>query len=321
MFGFGWLKNFASPSSLRKAGVLGMNRRNFSIISKCNNRRLYPLVDDKVQTKVLAQKVGITTPNLIGVVEVQNQVKNLLEMVKGYKEFVVKPAHGSGGKGVLVIKSYTETAFETASGRVLTFSEVYQHISNILSGLYSLGGQYDTAIIEELVHFSNIFKDYSYQGVPDVRVIVYKGFPAMAMTRLPTKASEGRANLHQGAVGVGLDIRTGKALNAVQWNLPIKNQPDTGSDLMNIQVPYWREHLIIGAKAYEMTGLGYLGADIVLDAFRGPMMLELNARPGLAIQIANGKGLAARLKEIDKYYPKKQMTAEERVDYVLNERR
>ena len=114
MFGFGWLKNFASPSALRKAGVLGMNRRNFSIISKCNNRRLYPLVDDKVQTKVLAQKVGITTPNLIGVVEVQNQVKNLLEMVKGYKEFVVKPAHGSGGKGVLVIKSYTETAFETA---------------------------------------------------------------------------------------------------------------------------------------------------------------------------------------------------------------
>ena len=92
MFGFGWLKNFASPSALRKAGVLGMNRRNFSIISKCNNRRLYPLVDDKVQTKVLAQKVGITTPNLIGVVEVQNQVKNLLEMVKGYKEFVVKPS-------------------------------------------------------------------------------------------------------------------------------------------------------------------------------------------------------------------------------------
>ena len=61
---------------------------------------MYPLVDDKVQTKVLAQKVGITTPNLIGVVEVQNQVKNLLEMVKGYKEFVVKPAHGSVGKAI-----------------------------------------------------------------------------------------------------------------------------------------------------------------------------------------------------------------------------
>lgn len=120
----------------------------------------------------------------------------------------------------------------------------------------------------------------------------------MAMTRLPTKASEGRANLHQGAVGVGLDIRTGKALNAVQWNLPIKNQPDTGSDLMNIQVPYWREHLIIGAKAYEMTGLGYLGADIVLDAFRGPMMLELNARPGWRFRLPTAKGWQRALRRL-----------------------
>lgn len=316
MFGFGWLKNFASPSSLRKAGVLGMNRRNFSIISKCNNRRLYPLVDDKVQTKVLAQKVGITTPNLIDVVEVQNQVKNLLEMVKGYKEFVVKPAHGSGGKGVLVIKSYTETAFETASGRVLTLSEVYQHISNILSGLYSLGGQYDVALIEELVHFSPIFSEYSYQGVPDVRVIVYKGYPAMSMMRLSTKASGGRANLHQGAVGVGLDIRNGKSLKGVMWNMPIEVHPDTHADLSTLEVPFWREHLLIAAKGYEMTGLGYLGADIVLDEYKGPMMLELNARPGLAIQIANGRGMADILKKIEKSYPK-NLTPEERVDYVL----
>lgn len=211
-------------------------------------------MDDKVQTKVLAQKVGITTPNLIGVVEVQNQVKNLLEMVKGYKEFVVKPAHGSGGKGVLVIKSYTETAFETASGRVLTFSEVYQHISNILSGLYSLGGQYDVALIEELVHFSPIFSEYSYQGVPDVRVIVYKGYPAMSMMRLSTKASGGRANLHQGAVGVGLDIRNGKSLKGVMWNMPIEVHPDTNADLSTLEVPFWREHLLIAAKGYEMTG-------------------------------------------------------------------
>ncbi len=313
---FGWLKSFASPSSLRAAGVLGMNRRNFNVISKYNNRRLYPLVDDKVQTKKLANKIGINTPGLIGVIEVQNQVQNLLDLVRGYDEFVVKPAHGSGGKGVLVIKSFNEEKFITASGKTLTFNEVYQHISNILSGLYSLGGKYDIALIEELVHFSGMFSEYSYQGVPDVRVIVYKGYPAMAMMRLSTKASGGRANLHQGAVGVGLDITNGKSLEAVMYNKPIKFHPDTQADLSTLNIPFWREHLIIAAKGYEMTGLGYLGADIVLDESRGPMMLELNARPGLAIQIANGKGLALPLKKIDKYYPS-GLSPEERVDYVL----
>ena len=149
-----------------------------------------------------------------------------------------------------------------------------------------------------------------------MRVIVYKGFPAMSMMRLSTAASGGRANLHQGAVGVGLDIKTGLPLKAVMYNKPILKQPDTGADLMDLRVPFWREHLEIASLGYDMTGLGYMGADIVLDRDRGPMMLELNARPGLAIQIANGIGLAGRLKEIDKTYPS-GLNAQERVDYVL----
>ena len=294
-----------------------MNARNYKIIARCNNRRLYPLVDDKVQTKRLADKAGINTPHLIGVIEYQHQVKDFLELVKNHPQFVIKPAHGSGGKGVLVIKHWDDDCFVTASERVLTFKDVYQHISNTLSGLFSLGGQYDVALIEEMVNFSDIFKDFSYQGVPDVRIIVYKGYPAMAMMRLATAESGGRANLHQGAVGVGLDIKSGKTLNAVMHNLPISVHPDTKADLKSLVVPFWREHLIIGAKAYEMTGLGYLGADIVLDKNRGPMMLELNARPGLAIQIANGKGLVEVIKKIDKTYPQ-NLTAEERVDFILN---
>ena len=137
---------------------MGMNRRNFKFISKYNDRRLYPLVDDKVQTKTLAQRHGITTPHLIGVIEHQYEVKDLLKIIGANKDFVIKPAHGSGGKGVLVIKSFSEDCFVKASGETLTFHDVYKHISNILSGLYSLGGQYDVAVIEELVHFSNIFK-------------------------------------------------------------------------------------------------------------------------------------------------------------------
>lgn len=312
-----YFKIFSLPQKFRQAGILGMNARNYKIISRCNKRSLFPNVDDKVQTKKLANGIDINTPHLIGVIEYQHQVKDLLKVVSAHDEFVIKPAHGSQGKGVLVIKNYNSEYFTTSSGKTLTFKEVYQHVSNILSGLYSLGGQYDVALIEEVVHFSNAFQNFSYQGIPDVRLIVYKGFPAMAMMRLATKESDGRANLHQGAVGVGLNLQTGKAINAVQHNIPVNRHPDTDADLMELQVPFWREHLLIGAKAYEMTSLGYVGADIVLDSERGPMMLELNARPGLAIQIANGKGLKEALKQIDKYYPQ-NLNSEQRVDYVLN---
>ena len=157
---FGFFKSFALPSELKKAGVLNMNSRNYNIIAANNSRRLYPLVDDKVKTKELAHKIGIETPKLIAVISTQHEVKDILSLVKGYKSFVIKPAHGSGGKGVLVIKKYTKNYFRTASERVLRYGEVYQHISNILSGLYSLGGQYDQAVIEEMVAFSDIFKKY-----------------------------------------------------------------------------------------------------------------------------------------------------------------
>lgn len=314
---FGWLKKYSRPSALKANGVLGMNARNYNIISRLNDRRLYPLVDDKVKTKVLAGKAGINTPRLIGVIEYQHQVKDFIKIVEGCPQFVIKPAHGSGGKGVLVISHWEGQRFFTASGKELGFQDVFRHISNTLSGLFSLGGQYDVAVIEEMVNFSDMFKDFSYQGVPDVRIIVYKGYPAMSMMRLATAESGGRANLHQGAVGVGLDIQSGKTLQAVMHNLPVSVHPDTKADLKSLVVPFWREHLLIGTKAYEMTGLGYLGADIVLDKNRGPMMLELNARPGLAIQIANGHGLMSVIKKIEKTYPT-GLTPEERVDYILN---
>ena len=311
---FEWLLN---GKKLHDNGVLGMNDRNYSVIAQHNKRSLYTLVDDKVKTKKLANSININTPKMIGIIEHQYEVKNLLDMVRGYDTFVIKPAHGSGGKGVLVIKKHDGQNFYSASGNVLSFKDIYQHVSNTLSGLFSLGGQYDVALIEEAVNFSDVFKDFSYHGVPDVRVIVYKGYPAMVMMRLATKESGGRANLHQGAVGVGLDVSTGVPLKAVMHNKPIAQHPDTKANLMDLRVPFWKEHLIIGALAYDMTGLGYLGADIVLDKNRGPMMLEVNARPGLAIQIANGRGLKTVLQKIDETYPS-GLSAEERVDFVLN---
>lgn len=291
--------HFARPSELRAAGILGMNSRNISLISVYNPRKFYPRVDDKLQTKLLAEEAGIAVPELYGVVRSQGEVSGLCEKLDAYTGFVIKPTHGSAGKGVLVISSRRGSAFLKPSGEVVSKKAMERHVSNTLSGLYSLGGQPDVAMIEALVEFSENFSQYSIEGVPDIRVVVFRGVPVMAMMRLSTRASDGKANLHQGAVGVGLDIATGRALRAVQHGLPIKAHPDTDSEFGDLVVPQWTELLRLAASCTDMTEMGYIGVDIVLDKSRGPLILEINARPGLAIQMASGAGLLPRLKWVD----------------------
>lgn len=314
------LSEYTSPSRLRRKGVMGMNERNHSYIGRYNDRSKYPLVDDKLKTKLIAERAGATVPELIGVISNQGDVKKVHSIVADWPGFVIKPAQGSGGKGILIINSHSGTQYTKLSGSKITSSAVERHISNILAGLFSLGGRNDVAVIENLIEFDDCFSGFSYEGVPDIRIIVFKGYPVMAMMRLSTSASDGKANLHQGAVGVGLDLGTGKAGGAVQFNRPVTVHPDTGRELKELQVPHWEELLTLAAGAWEMTGLGYMGTDMVLDRRKGPMVLELNARPGLAIQIANGAGLLPRLHQIEALdapliYP----SAAERVEYAVGQ--
>ncbi len=297
---FNFLKNYTSPFKLAKIGIMGMNVRNCRYISPYNPRELYPLVDDKLQTKKIAQKFGVTAPKLIGCIRHQYEVSDFLKIIGSRSEFCVKPSQGSGGKGILVIVGRSGDKFLKPNNQEVTVMDIERHISNILAGLFSLGGKLDKVLIEELIHFDNVFDGYSYEGVPDTRVIVFKGFPVMSMMRLSTARSDGKANLHQGAVGVGICLNTGRAIRAVQFNNPIRVHPDTGKDLYQLKVPHWDRVLELASSCYEMSQLGYIGTDIVLDRDMGPMLLELNARPGLAIQIANATGLLPRLRLIEK---------------------
>lgn len=307
--------SFITPFALKRSGILGMNSRNVEFISRYNDRKLYPLVDNKLQTKLLAEEYGINTPKLLFVVHYQHDVYELKEKLQDISAFAIKPACGSGGKGILVIKGKDGEGFVKASGAIISVDEVIRHVTNILAGLYSLSGDQDSAIIETLIEADSLFDAYSYQGVPDIRIIVFQGYPVMAMLRLSTKESDGKANLHQGAVGVGLDIKTGKAINAVMNGEKVLVHPDTNNLLNAISIDNWRELLLLACSCYDMSNLGYLGVDIVLDKDKGAMLLELNARPGLAIQIANSQGLLPRLREIEKVFSKKR-NVQERVDFV-----
>ncbi|MDX1517564.1 MAG: alpha-L-glutamate ligase-like protein [Woeseiaceae bacterium] len=306
---------------LREAGVLGLNERNADLIMRLNQRRYYPRVDDKALTKALAIEAGMAVPDLYGVIANQRDVRNFLDIVAVHDSFVVKPAEGSGGDGIIVITGRSKRKrdnFRLSNGLLISAGEIEHHISNIVGGQYSLSGNPDKALIEYCVQFDPTFEEVSYQGVPDVRIIVYRGYPAMSMVRLPTRASDGKANLHQGAVGAGVDMSSGATLNGVLQNEIVEEHPDTGALIAGLVIPQWDFILQSAARGYEVTNLGYLGVDMVIDRNRGPLILEMNARPGLNIQIANQTGLLLRLRRIDEIFDP-QATPEQRAHVARQE--
>ena len=178
--GMAWIR----PSRLRELGMLGMNCRNVEFINRYNDRSLYPLVDNKLKTKLLAQEYDVPTPKLLFVVREQHEIIHIERQLVDLGSFVLKPAKGSGGKGILVVTGREGRQFIKSSGAVIGNSDIMRHMSNILAGLYSLGGTPDVVVIEELIAFDECFAGYSYEGVPDIRIIVFRGYPVMAMLRI-----------------------------------------------------------------------------------------------------------------------------------------
>ncbi len=293
---FGLLKTW---KALHAQGIMGINRRNADYVLKYNKRSLYPIVDDKIITKERAIAAGIHVPEMYGVISTEKEISQLPTIIGGRSDFVIKPAQGAGGDGILVIADRFEDRYRTVSGRIISHDEIEHQVSSILTGLYSLGGHRDRALIEYRVTPDQIFRSISYEGVPDIRIIVLMGYPLMAMLRLPTRQSNGKANLHQGAIGVGVDLATGVTLRGTWLNNIISKHPDTTNAVDGVQLPNWDGFMKLAAGCHELCGLGYIGVDMVLDQEKGPLILELNARPGLNIQIANDCGLTGRTQAVE----------------------
>ncbi len=292
-----WL--FTAARRLKELGVLGMNRRNAAYILDHNPRSRFAVVDDKLHMHRLCREIGVPAPAIYAAVDSYALLRGLPELMSGRDEFVVKPNRGSGGRGVLVVAGRVGRDYLRHNGERLRPAALRQHVADILSGMHSLGGRPDVALVQQRVRLHPAFAAVAYKGIPDVRIVLYRNEPAMAMLRLPTRESGGRANLHQGGIGTVIDLETGVTHHAVRHGRVIAAHPDTGRPVVGVRVPGWREVLAMSRRVAAAVGLGYVGVDVVVDERQGPLLLEANARPGLAIQIANAEGLVHRLRAID----------------------
>lgn len=302
---------FESIKNAKK--LLGMNARNLDYIRPFNRKKAKRLADDKLLSKRVLAKNALPVPKLLAKIRSIEELESF-DWSCLPSSFALKPNKGFGGGGILVVYGKKKPARNAshsdaggnqdnvwikADGSAVTVQDIKNHILNILDGAFSLSNLPDVAFFEERLTLLKLFKPYAYKGIPDIRVIVFNRVPVMAMLRLPTKESGGKANLQQGGIGVGIDLATGVTTTAVLGKGKIVDYvPGTRMLLSGIKIPYWKDILLLAVKAQEVSGMGYLGADVAIDRERGPVFLEINARPGLSIQIANLSGLRERLERV-----------------------
>lgn len=279
--------------------VLGTNARALGYTKRVNPRSAIKIANDKLETKRTLQKAAIPVPRLYAVIDQRQQLRTF-RWTKLPSSFVLKPNSASGGGGIVVIFGRNKKGNWVKADRSEIFiPELKGHVLDILDGNFSAGNVPDIALFEQRVRNHTVLKPYSVKGIADIRVLVYNLVPIMAMVRLPTEESGGRANLHAGGIGVGIDIAYGITTTAIQHGRLIETAPHTRLPLAGIRLPDWSDILLLAVRAAKAIGLPYAGVDIALDRDEGPVVLELNARPGLDIQLANLAPLKTRLRRVE----------------------
>lgn len=271
------------------AKVLTMNQRNLEYIYPNNHRKHYPLADNKLLTKELLVAAGVDVPDTHRVYGYFYELRDMENDLAPHDDFVIKPAKGSGGGGIIVVAGKNGDEWVSVGGSRYSAHDLRKHIGDIIFGIHSFGLS-DQAIIERRIKQHPLIETMSAGGLADVRIILCNDVPIMSMIRLPTSISGGRANLHQGAIGAGIDLDTGKTTHASLKGNPTTRHPDIGRDLIGVEIPFWNDVLATGIRAAKAIPLKYIGVDVAISE-HGPVVLEINVRPGIEIQNVNQRGM------------------------------
>jgi len=277
--------------------ILGQNARNLNFISKYNDDLAKSLADSKIKTKEFLSKKWVKIQESLAVIKNHKELEDF-DLNSLPLPFVVKPNSGYWWKWIIVFeKKDKENNFITTDLEKYSLKNLQNHISDILDGFYSLSGSRDRAIFERKIILDHSIELLWKFWLPDIRVIVFNSVPVIAMMRVPTANSKWKANLHMWACWLWVDIWSGKITYITQFRKMIKSIPGIW-DVRWVEIPHWEEILKLAVKVQQVTNIWYIWCDIVLDNNFGPLLLEMNVRPGLEVQVANKIPLLERLKKV-----------------------
>lgn len=282
---------------LNSRGVLGLNARNLLYIKPFNPKKAVAFADDKMKTKAFLSARGIPTAKLFARIETRRQLKEF-DFGSLPDRCVLKPNYGFGGEGIMILRGRKNGQFLEQGKRPVSHEELTGHIEDILDGKFSVNGYRDTAFFEQILEADDGFAPFRPAGLPDIRLVVFNLVPVMAMLRIPTAQSGGKANVHLGGIGIGIDIAKGVTTHAAQYHHILDTLPH-GFPVAGTPIPRWEEMLLIASRIQSITNIGYIAVDLTVDRELGPVLLEVNARAGLMVQVANLAPLQSRLQRVE----------------------
>ncbi len=285
--------------AVKPSHILGMNARHH--YTRMNTTKAKSYGFSKLKTKELMLSAGNPTASLYHIFSSRKELETIhWESIP--VPFVIKPVNGLAGKGIWIItkKIAQESVWRNNFDEAITKEDLDLHVQNVLDGEYSTWGRNHRCLVEEMIPVHPTLAKYTYKGTPDIRVIVFNSVPVMAMARIPTEESGGKANLDQGAIGLGIDMASGATTHGIHGKSGyITHFPHIKKKVNGILIPEWQRLLEVAVRAADAAGYKYMGADLFIHPEKGPMIVELNGYPGLSIQLANKAGLKRRLERVE----------------------
>lgn len=279
-------------------GILGQNARNLKYIWEFNDDLAKKLADSKIKTKEFLANKWVKVSENLAIIKSHDELDNF-DMNSLPLPFVVKPNAWYWWKWIIVFdKKDGAGNFISNDNQIYSPQEFIVHVREILDGFYSLSWSRDKVIFERKLNLDHSIELLGKYWLPDIRVIVFNSVPVIAMLRVPTANSKWKANLHGWACGLGIDIWTGRITYITQFKKMIKSIPGIW-DVRGIEIPHWEDVLRLAVKVQQVTGVWYVWCDIVLDDTFWPLLLEMNVRPWLEVQVANKVPLLERLKKVE----------------------
>lgn len=208
--------------------ILSMNARTL-MVNKENPPEAIRFVDNKQKTKDALEEAGVPVPPTIELVQDRRDLAEL-DWDGLPDTWVLKPNMGRQGAGILVAAGRDGDGWRTASGRQLTRKDLTHHMRGALDGEFSPQEiTKDWVLFEKQIVPHPALSELVPQGLPDVRLICYGSRPLLAMVRLPTNASDGKANLHQGALGAAVDLESGRVTRVLFKGRRSSSTPTPGT--------------------------------------------------------------------------------------------